>query len=120
MLLAAKKNVSKLTMRIRRRIRVPMPVMPVVPVRVRIGRIAVALEDLGIRSGRGQHMVPLQIQLVVPMVGTELLLVVVWIPTAATTETRSSHTTGRSKVWDGSTSATAQSERVFVLFPVPA
>lgn len=56
-----------------------MPVVSVMPIRIRIRRVAVALEDLRIRCGRGQHMVPLQIQFVVPMVGTDLLLVVVWI-----------------------------------------
>lgn len=64
-------------MRVRRRVRVPMPVVPMVPVRIRIGRVAVALQNLRVRRRRRQHVVPLQVQLVTPVVLANLLLIVV-------------------------------------------
>lgn len=110
-------------MRIRCRVGVPMPVVPVVPVRVRVGRITVALENFRIRRGRGQHVVPLQIQLVVPMIGTDLLLVMVRIPSTETSRSASSSCSRTQAAHSalthaGSTSA-AQTQRILVLFPVP-
>lgn len=104
-------------MRIRCRVGVPVPVVPVVPVRVRVGRITVALEDFRIGRGRGQHVVPLQIQLVVPMIGTDLLLVMVRIPSTEASSQAPSQTAESLTDAAGPTS-TAQTQRILVLCPV--